>query len=108
LYHIKVNHILIKPYVLTNENAVRSRLCTLKSGGRGNKHWIQKVSQMRSKIRISIPILWNMYSLNSFPSIKCNCSTTKEIENIMSFKSSNSFGCDKVSTKILRFMFPLH
>jgi len=50
-----------------------------------------------------------MYSKNSFPSIKWNCTITKEIENIiMSFKSSNSFGCDKVSTKILKFMFPFH
>ena len=39
---------------------------------------------------------------NSFPSIKCNCATTKEIENIiMSFKSSNYFGCDEVPAEIL-------
>jgi hypothetical protein len=34
---------------------------------------------------------------NLFPSIKCNCTTTKEIEN-MSFKSSDSFGYDEVPT----------
>jgi len=38
---------------------------------------------------------------NSFPSVKINCTTTKETENIIvSFKSSNSFGYDEVPTKI--------
>ena len=40
---------------------------------------------------------------NSFPSMECNCTTTKETESvIMSFKSSNSFGYDKVPTKKLK------
>ena len=40
---------------------------------------------------------------NLVPSIKCNCTTTKEIEYIiMSFKSSNYFGYDEVPTKILK------
>ena len=39
---------------------------------------------------------------NSFPSIKCNCTITKEIENIMSFKSSNSFGYDEIPTNLLK------
>ena len=40
---------------------------------------------------------------NSFPSIKYHCTTTKEIENIiMSYKSSNSFGCGDVPTKLLK------
>jgi len=39
---------------------------------------------------------------NSFPSIKCNYTTT-EVENmIMSLKSSNSFGYDEVPAKILK------
>jgi isocitrate dehydrogenase kinase/phosphatase len=39
---------------------------------------------------------------NSIPSIKYNCTTTKEIENIiMSFKSSNYFSYDEVPTEIL-------
>jgi hypothetical protein len=41
---------------------------------------------------------------NSFPSIKCKC-TTKEIEN-MSLKSSNSFGYDEVPTKTLKLRPP--
>ena len=51
---------------------------------------------------------------NLFPSIKCNCSTTKEIENIiMSLESSNPFGYDEVPTKILKLYslfisFPLN
>ena len=45
---------------------------------------------------------------NSFCSIKCNCSNTHEIENIiMSLKSSNYFGYDEVPTKVLK-LFPLH
>jgi hypothetical protein len=40
---------------------------------------------------------------NPFPSIKYHCTTTKEIENIiMSLKSSNSCGYDKVPTKLLK------
>jgi len=42
---------------------------------------------------------------NSFPSIKCTCTTTQEIENIIpSLKSSNSFVCDKVPTNILNYV----
>jgi Notch-like protein len=40
---------------------------------------------------------------NSFPSIKCHCTTTKEIENIIrSLKSSNSCGYDEVPSKLLK------
>ena len=40
---------------------------------------------------------------NLFPSIKCNCTTTKEIENItISFESSTYFGYDEVPIKILK------
>jgi len=40
---------------------------------------------------------------NSFPCIKRNCTTTKEIENIvMSFKLSNPFGYDEFAAKILK------
>jgi Notch-like protein len=39
---------------------------------------------------------------NSFPSIRYNCTTTKEIENIMSFKLSNPFGYGEVPAKILK------
>jgi len=40
---------------------------------------------------------------NSFPSIKCKCTTTKEIKNvIMSFKSSNCFSYNEVPTEILK------
>jgi hypothetical protein len=40
---------------------------------------------------------------NSFPSIKCKCTSTKEFEKIiMSLKSSNSFGYDEIPTKILK------
>jgi len=39
---------------------------------------------------------------NSFPSIQCNCTTTKETENIMSFKLSNPFGYGEVPAEILK------
>ena len=40
---------------------------------------------------------------NLFPSIECDCTTTKETESIiMSFKSSNSFSYDEVPTKKLK------
>ena len=43
---------------------------------------------------------------NSFPSDKYKCTTTKEIESIMSLKSSNSFVYDEVPTKILKLRSP--
>ena len=45
---------------------------------------------------------------NSFPSIKCNCSITKEFESMITFfKSSNSFGYDEIPPTILK-LFPFH
>jgi hypothetical protein len=47
-----------------------------------------------------------MHSKILFCSIKCNCTNTHEIENIiMALKSSNYFGCDEVPTKILKLCF---
>jgi len=41
--------------------------------------------------------------LNLFPSIKCNCTTTKKIDNIiMSFKLSNPFSYDEFAAKLLK------
>ena len=40
---------------------------------------------------------------NLFPTVKCDCTTTKETENIIiSFKSSDSSGYDEVPTKLLK------
>jgi hypothetical protein len=44
-----------------------------------------------------------------YPSIECNCTTTKEIEQITcikSLKAENSYGYDKISTKILKISGP--
>jgi hypothetical protein len=42
---------------------------------------------------------------NSFPSIKCHCTTTKETENIIrSLKTSNSCGYDEVPSKLFSFI----
>ena len=43
---------------------------------------------------------------NSFPSIKCNYTTTTEVENIIiSLKPSNSFGYDEVPTTLLKLCY---
>ena len=41
------------------------------------------------------------------PSMKCNCTTTKEFERIIKFlKAKNSYGYDEMSTKILKTSGP--
>jgi len=38
-----------------------------------------------------------------YPGMECKCTTTKEIEQIIkSHKTSNSYGCNDISTKILK------
>jgi hypothetical protein len=41
-----------------------------------------------------------------YPSIVRNCTTTKEIEQITCIKAENSYGCDEISTKILKMSGP--
>jgi len=44
-----------------------------------------------------------------YPSMECKCTTTKEIERIIkSLKTTNSYGYDKISTKILKIRCPLY
>jgi len=42
-----------------------------------------------------------------YPSMECKCTTTQEIEQIIkSLKTKNSYGYNKISTKILKISCP--